>query len=444
MVGAKWQQDNASHAQGLYYNYKLDGFSNTLMAFSSLNITNLNLDIPRATQKDLHDITIKSIPSIFGFKEKFTIEWWKDHAEARGGAEVNIFRYRATGNTFYVITDVGDYGDIRTIDIDRTIYNLLYVGYLENKFTFAGLTVVPGVHSEYLSRTRTVTVDPRGMISYSFPTKTTIAAAGGYYSKFIQSNLNFFQSTLGPELVSNNDLKPNRSCHRAVSIEQKIDRYTFKAEGFYNNFWDIVTDDIDTAKTQQLFVNSAKVKTRGIEIMIKINDEEDQGLFGWVNYTYNEASYITHQSSLYSDSGNMWHKSPYELRHVGKLVVGYTFGHHTISARYQYNTSMPYTPIVGSNPDPKYTASPRNIPTYGYPYSKRLAPDQRLDIRYSYKTNYSWGHVAWYIELINALNHQPEEYRWDYRYSYSSGNNPEIKKLKGLAVFPNFGVEAKF
>jgi hypothetical protein len=449
MMGSKFEEDTQSHAQGLYYNYKMDGFSNTMMAYDSINITNLVFQIPQSSQAWLHDFTLKSIPIIFGFKDKLVIEWWKSHAELRTGVEANFYKYRSVGKKLIFVQDTGNFEtSFNAVNVDETISNSLIVLYAENKFSVGGLTFVPGIHSEYLTRTSNATVDPRGAISYTFPTRTTIAAAGGSYSKFVQSNLNFFDMVKSSELVSSRDLAPQRSIHSSVSIEQKIDDFTFKVEGFYNNFWDIVVSDTRyvgmTTNTESFFTNASKLKTYGIEVSLKINDENEEGLFGWVSYTYNKTRYKTNQTAPFYPYGGEWNNSPFEMRHVGKLVAGYTKGRHTISARYQYNSSLPYTPYTGATKDNAYTAGTRYVPIEGKPNSAHMSPDQRLDIRYSYKTNYSWGHITWFIEIINATNYNSDEYYFDHRYDYSEGTNPIVRKTKELALFPNFGVEAKF
>jgi hypothetical protein len=175
--------------------------------------------------------------------------------------------------------------------------------------------------------------------------------------------------------------------------------------------------------------------------MAKISDESDQGLFGWVSYTYSKTKY---KSGMETDKyGSEWITSNYEQPHVVKLVSGYTFNNHTISAKFQMNSTSPYTPIVDSYHDENYTAGTRYQPLYGKTNTERLSPTHQLDIRYSYKTNYKWGYVNWYVELINADNYHSERYIYDYRNPYSAGN-PVIEKSTGLAFLPNFGVEAKF
>jgi hypothetical protein len=47
--------------------------------------------------------------------------------------------------------------------------------------------------------------------------------------------------------------------------------------------------------------------------------------------------------------------------------------------------------------------------------------------------------VSWYVEMINIYNFHNEE----YFFNYSTGQ-ASVRKTKGLAMLPNFGVEAKF
>jgi hypothetical protein len=264
----------------------------------------------------------------------------------------------------------------------------------------------------------------------------------------MQTNGTYFNEY--PNLASADYIKPQRSIHRAVSIEQKVSDYTLRVEGFYNNFWDIVDIRFKplSPDPSKIFFNVDKLKTHGIEFMIKINDDSDQGLFGWGSYTYSQSKKFR---ALDDDYPNEWSFSYYDQTHVVKIVSGYTYRAHTISAKFQLYSTIPYDPIIGSHPEGSYPdGSPRYVPEYGKRNSARLSPSYQLDLRYSHITNYRWGYVSWYFEIINATNYQGEYINFDYRYNYNDGSdptrskNPKKKKNRGLAMFPNFGVEAKF
>ncbi len=444
-TNATWKQDQQSHNVGLYYTFRPgESFSNTLLAYGAMTGFYRWIELPSATASWAHDIGTTSKPYIFGLKDKIKLEWWKSHGELRAGVECNYYRFVTEG---YVVLpkntssgfDPGDPDSFEKTSVDGKTVNKTLVYYVENKFTFGWVTLVPGYHAEHLYPANKSTMDPRGSISIAFPTGTTLGAAGGYYSCFMQTNATYFNEY--PNLAAADYLDPQRSIHRAVSLEQKVSDYTFKTEGFYNNFWDIVDAETQTGSDRE-FHNVSDLRTFGFEIMAKISEERDQGLFGWVSYTYSNSRIKSNKET--DNYADVWINSYYDQTHVGKLVAGYTFGKHTISTKVQFYSMTPYTPIVGT----KYSTvvagyGTRWEPLYGKTNSARLSPGHEIDIRYSHKTNYRWGNLSWYIEVINADNYQSEEYKWDYRYAYSD-SNPSIKKSTGIAMFPNFGVEVKF
>jgi hypothetical protein len=452
MVNFTVYENDQAHSAGLYYTYKYnERFSNTLMTYGAFNRSDLWFNVPNSTADWTKDLGVKATPYIFGIKDKVKLEWWESHAELRAGVEANYYYFETSGKTFLSqkdSVDIDDPNGVVILPLGMTIRNKTLVTYIENKFTFGWLTVVPGVHTEYLALTKKTIVDPRGMASIAFPTGTTLAAAGGYYSSFIQTNPVYF--TLIPNAAGFDYLKPQRSIHRSASVEQKIDDITFKVEGFYNNFYDLVIEDNYVVDGETRYArNGWKLKTYGAEFLIRLSDENEQGLFGWISYTYNRSRMITHQIGSSFMYGNVWNNSYSDMPHVAKLIAGYTFGRHTLSGKFQFSSSTPYTKIVGSYEDTDYENThpgvKRIVPVYGTPNTGRLDPTYRLDIRYSYKTSYKWGYVTWYVEGIGILSSSPQEYKWDYREGFQEGSNPKVKTQKGgLSFLPNFGVETKF
>jgi hypothetical protein len=450
MKGFSYYQNDQAHSAGLYYTYKLnDQFTNTLMTYGSFNRSDLWYNIPSTTAAWTKDLGTKTTPYIFGVKDKVKLEWWKSHSEFRGGLEANYYYFKTSGKQFLPGKSDMDLNDPDSVNIEilgETIKNQTLTSYAENKFTFGWFTFVPGIHSEHLNLTHETTFDPRGMISVAFPTGTTIAAAGGRYSAFVQTNPVFF--TQFPKVASYDYLKAQHSIHRSVSAEQKISELTLKIEGFDNYFYDIaMQDDYYVGTEHRLARNCGKLKTYGAEFMIKYNNENEQGLFGWLSYTYNRSKIITHQIGDGYTYTDVWFNSYYEMPHVAKLVAGYTIGNHTLSTKFQFTSQAPYTKIVGSYYDSDYynkNGVDRNVPIYGKPNTARLDPWWQLDVRYSYKTSYKWGYVQWYIEAIGALHSTEKQYKWDYRYSYETKKPRIVTPDGGLSLIPNFGVETKF
>lgn len=450
----KIKSDLQSHSGGLYYTWQpVSRIQNTLIGYGALITSRFsaNLSDPRVAEVLKEGFNVRSKPNTYGIKNKTKIEWWKDHAEFRMALEAAWYQFKTDGVTLAVTRDITydpDWTDqslFRRVALGRTILNRTLGGYAENKFSFGGLILVPGVRIDYLDRTGDINVDPRGMVSYEFPSGTTLSAAGGRYSSFIQTNPYVFN--FSPLIASRRGFRPDRSIHRSVGIEQKISLLSLKLEGFSNIYYNLFEVDpiIDIAgNVIQEGRNTGRQKAYGFEATLKLDREENvNGLFGWVNYTYTRSTRKTNVSAFADEFGDAhrFMTYGYEQKHALKLVAGYTLGKHTLSARFQYFSSFPYTPATGSVENP----AGRFVPTYAGTIrnSKHFPADHRLDLRYSYKSLYSWGQVSWYFEVINVYNHQSVEYSWNYYRPYGPGN-PRQKKLDGLAFVPNFGVEIKF
>jgi hypothetical protein len=343
-------------------------------------------------------------------------------------------------------------------------FNSTIGGYIENKFTFGGFTIIPGVRADYLIFSNQFTIDPRMSMSYEFETKTTISMAGGMYSSFYQVNPFVFNDN--SDIVKlGNWVKPERAVHAALSLQQKISFFSISLEGFYNYFYDLFRNyphyENGTFRQGQ---NTGEVQAYGIEFMVKKDRGESQNdYFGWISYTWTqvrERSGITGNRWInnpgpmdsgisYDPNALNWLPSDNEMEHALKIVFGYKHNSHTFSARYQLYTSFPYTPIVGGNESPPL--SERYVPVYSTAVnSAHTDVDHRLDVRYSHRTTYGWGYVNWYIEIINIygflVNRNTGE-RWRYNMPYRSGVNPEPRYSIGtrsLSIIPNFGVEFKF
>jgi hypothetical protein len=479
MMGMKFHENEQAHTQALTYRFKPgDKLTNSLVAFAAMEQSDLIGEVPSASPAAALSggIGIKSTPYIFGLKDTVTFDWWEEHALLRLSGGVQYYWFKTDGNTIKTTSNnvnINTPNGISYIELGDTYKNLTVQGYADNRFNFGGFTFTPGVAFNYLDRTGKYVIDPRGMASYTFPSKTTIGVAGGQYSMFIQTMSTLF--TQIPSLTSL-DLAPMRGLHRSVSVEQEIKIFTFKLEGYYNKLKDSFWEDsyqTSSGAYEGTYITKGREEMRGIEFSVKINNDEDEGFYGYASYTYNNSKYKSNQSAYYSSYypegyppvntltpssgsdtpppgplsyGDKWIRGDYDMTHVVKLVAGYTFGKNTVSSKFQFNTSLPYKKIVSSYKDPHYLnpTRERHVPLYGKPNTERLLPEYRLDVRYSRKTNYKWGYVSWYLEVIGILNSPSKEYLWDYREQYGT-DNPKVKDMGGgVSLIPNFGIETKF
>jgi hypothetical protein len=469
--------DEQTHGQSINYTYQpSDLFNNKLSLYSSLKEGNNSFNIPTpgvniAFQNDY----IKTKPYIFGFQDKFKISAVPRYFDIRGGAEYSLYYFRAktkrplaTGDMLTFDISQNNYVTVIT---DNRILNYTIGGYLEPKITYEGLTIMPSFRSDYLARTGQTTWDPRGLVSYEFNTGTTISAAGGKYSYFFQTNPMYFdygqQSFGSPEYAKIKKAAPAEwSIHRAAGLEQALGLYKIKVEGFYNDFFDLLQRYLHYAPDFSIreTMSTGRMRAYGAEVMLsKDRMENENGFFGWINYTYTRSIFrsgLPAYPNLYGNPsnnigdlyGNRWINYRYEQNHSLKIIVGYAYYKHAFSAKFQFYTSTPYTPIVFSQQDLQYYLNTggglRFFPVYGRPNSRHFPPIHRLDLRYSNTTPHSWGHVMWYIEIIGIdAIFSPSNYQqsWDYRLPYLASKNPKVQVPRNqLNFFPNFGIEVKF
>lgn len=441
--------DVSSHNQGLYYDYKPSAnLSNRLVAYNSFTYSYFYVDLGAGSTIGATNLNV--YPNILGIKDKLKIDW-ANFATLKAAVEYNLYYFKSTGQTQQITSsptsngqpDIGNSTLFQTVPVNFTDQNHLITAYLENKFQFGGLRMVPGVRSDFLARTQNATIDPRGLVSYEFPSETTLSAALGQYQSYPQTNTFYFNQIFNyqPEVVMANYLQPERAIHRTAGIEQKFDTFVFKVEGFYNDF-DRLLQSVP-ANNGQYFANTGAQRARGVEVFLrKDQHDKETEFYGWLSYTYTQAEQYTNGA---------WSRFNYEQPHSLKLVAGLRFGANTIGTQFQLYSGFPYTPIDGSSCTPTYNcsspATTRYSPSYDSNlYSGRFPASHRLDIRYTHKSSYKWGYFSWYIEVINIYNFAaPSQQKWNYNQPYSATTNPQIVVPNGvLTLIPYAGLEWRF
>lgn len=445
--------DVSSHSQGLYYEYAPSAkLNNRLIAFNSYTYSYFYADLGENATIGATDVKI--YPNIFGLKDKLKLDW-ADFATLRAALEYNLFYFKSSGQTQQQTgvlpstgqPDLGNSSLFQTVPVNFSDNNHVLSLYVENKFQFGGLRFVPGVRSDFLARTRNATIDPRALLSYEFPSETTISLAGGLYQSYAQTNTFYFNRVFNyqPQVVVADYLKPERAIHRTIGLEQKLNLFVIKLEGFMNDFDRLLeANGVAVAQsTGQYFSNSGEQRARGIEVFLRKDKEDKESEFyGWLSYTYAQGERLRN---------GRWGRFEFEQPHSVKLVAGYRWGRNTLGAQFQLFSGFPYTPIVGGAPtggiyDCSTPQTTRYSPIYSDNlFSQRFPLSHRLDIRYTRKTAYKWGYFSWYIEVINIYNYvAPSQQRWNYNQPYSA-SNPVIQVPDGaITIIPYFGLEWRF
>jgi hypothetical protein len=443
--------DVSSHSQGLYYDYLASAkLTNRLILFNSYTYSYFYADL--GTQSAIQPFNLTVYPNILGLKDKVKFDW-ADFATLRLAAEYNMFYFLSSGQTQQLTgtpattgqPDLADSSQFQTVAVNFNDQNHIVSLYAENKFQWGGLKFVPGVRTDYLSRSRNATLDPRGLVAYEFSTRTTISAAGGLYQSYPQTNTFLFNRLFNyqPQIVVADYLQPERALHRTVGAEQQItDNLILKVEGFYNTFDRIIENAVAAQNGGRSYTNSGEQLARGIEVFLK-KDKDDKNIdfYGWLSYTYTDAQRMR---------AGVWQRFEFEQPHSLKLVAGFKWGANTIGIQFQLFSGNPYTQIVGASCSANYDCSNPDTTRYSPRYSTdqygaRFPTSHRLDIRFSRKSVYKWGYFSWYIEIINIYNQQAaSQQKWNYNKPYSE-SNPTLGVPDGaITIIPYFGLEWRF
>jgi hypothetical protein len=362
---------NSFHSMGLYYTYipsRRFYFQQLLLAsFNRYDTFIDNLNLP----SQIRGIGLNSAQNIYGYKNKLKFEWWQNISELRAGLEYTLYDFNAdvksaipTKNDFATL-NVFSPGDFELYQTNFNLINQGFAAYLENKFTAGGLKIIPGVRWDFLkgkgsgiynqkyisdSFQMAPTYNYHGLVAYEFPTETTLAVAGGYYNSYIQANPVWFQNE--PETAAAYYIEPEKSIHRVVSLEQKLNLTTIRIEAFYNNLFNMMVLDqrdpnrLDKWGNPMITRNTGHGASKGIEFMVRRDRFQGRsGFYGWLSYAYTRADYnnglpalnLTNQDLIKPDgtpgqytpeelakinqADNEQHANNFEIIHYVKLVA---------------------------------------------------------------------------------------------------------------------------
>lgn len=421
--GSAWTL--SAHSQGIYYDYEPSRKArNRLLLFNTLAIDKGYFSADYSGGPD----SSKTSPNLAGIKNHFTLNWLDGDARLGIGLEYYLYYFSSSSNYFYRFSD----GTSSTFVTDLAKIHHMPAAYIENKFRFSALRIVPGVRADYLAAAKSIAVGPRGLIGYDFSTGTTLELAGGVYQAFPQVNIVQLERQSFSALTNSTNLEPEEAVHRSLAVLQKYKLWEFKLEGYWNNFYRQLDYVFNTPYEGNYAQTYASVHS-GLEFSLRKQPDTSAGgdFFGWASYTLSR-SRIGEYLSQYDQTHNI------------RLVAGYLTGIHSLSLRADIYSGFPYVPVIGSQPYP----SNANVyqPIYDNNYSAHFPVAHRISVRYGQERIKAWGSWRWYIEVVNATNYAPlGDVAFNRTRPYQEGENPTlVPREPRIPILPNFGVEIRF
>ena len=277
-------------------------------------------------------------------------------------------------------------------------------GYLQARYDpLSFLSIALGVRLDYLNLTEQFSIQPRGSLSFTLPTTSTLRFAYGRYER----------SPLAYQVLKsdgNRDLKSSVTEHYIMELEHELSARTeFKFAVYYKDMQKLVTrsvnldaffDDSDDPVTTGYF-NQGTGFVSGTEIFLRHRVSEK--FFGWLSYAYTHAERRETPDTAYKPF-------LFDNTHIVSIVANYSPTTKTeIGAKWQYSsgtTAVPLSTLITVQDPVTVGMHPLISDVAGAIFPTEFPAYHRLDIRFKYKRTF-WGlPVTAFTEIWNVYNRQ--------------------------------------
>ena len=275
-------------------------------------------------------------------------------------------------------------------------------GYLQARYDpLSFLSVALGVRFDYLNLTDELSMQPRGSLSITFPTTSTLRFAYGRYE----------QSPFAYQVLStdgNKNLKSSIAEHYVVELEHHLSPQTeLKLALYYKDLKKLVTrsvntdvlfDDTDTPLTTA-YLNQGTGFVNGAEALLRHRINEK--FFGWISYAYTHAERRETPDAAYKPF-------LFDNTHIVSVVANYSpTPKNSIGVKWQYasgTSAVPVSTLLMIQDPVTLGMHPALSDVAGAIVPAALQTYHTLDLRLSRKKTV-WGfRVTEFIEIWNVYN----------------------------------------
>ena len=275
-------------------------------------------------------------------------------------------------------------------------------GYLQARYDpLSFLSIALGTRFDYLNLTEELSIQPRGSLSLTLPSTSTLRFAYGRYE----------QSPLAYQVLKvdgNRDLKSSVTEHYIMELEHELSVQTeLKFALYYKDIEKLVTrsvnietlfDDSDAAVTTGYF-NQGVGFVSGAEIFLRHRVSEK--FFGWVSYAYTHVEQRETPDDVYKPF-------LFDNTHIVSIVANYSPTVKTeIGAKWQYSsgtTAVPLSNLITVQDPVTARMHPLISDVAGAIFPTEFPPYHRLDLRVSEKRTLWRLPVTAYTEILNVYN----------------------------------------
>ncbi len=266
-----------------------------------------------------------------------------------------------------------------------------------------------GARSEYSSIINKVNVAPRLSIAYKTGKQAQVSLAyGTFYQK--PENIHLFNST---------SLGYVKATHYIANYQKTTNFYTFRVEGFYKKYDDLI-------KTSPVLNNTGEGFAKGIEVFWR-DKKSIKNLDYWISYSYldTKRDFLNYPQQLQPNFAAKHTTSFVTKRWVSKLSTGFNF-------TYSYATGRPYYNFQYSSAANKFVVADNG-------FTKDF---HNLGFSTNYVRKIKNAYTVFVASVTNVLGSNQV---YGYNYSYNGMNKqaitPPAKRFIFVGVFISWGVD---
>jgi iron complex outermembrane receptor protein len=214
--------------------------------------------------------------------------------------------------------------DENGINFNKNFPHTIYSIYLQDEFQIlSNLSVIGGLRYDNYSHTDNI-LSPRLALVYNLKKYSTLKALYGQAYRAPNNSELFYQSD--GQAKANHSINGEYIKSAEIIYEQKILSYfQFSGSLFWNYLDNMIQQELDTSDNLLQFRNIGKFQTQGLALELKARS--DQGYWGYINYTFQNAKDINTDIPLSN--------SPAHLFKTGFSMVLYKYLYSGIEFYYE-------------------------------------------------------------------------------------------------------------
>ncbi|TDH26216.1 TonB-dependent receptor [Segetibacter sp. 3557_3] len=266
-----------------------------------------------------------------------------------------------------------------------------------------------GVRGEYSSVIDKFNVAPRLSLAYKTGKDAQASVAYG----------TFYQKPENLQLVQTTALGYTRATHYIANYQKANKYYTFRLEGFYKKYHDLV-------KTSPVYNNDGEGYAKGVELFWR-DKKTIKGLDYWISYSYldTKRDYLNYPGKLQPNFAADHTTSLVLKRWVSKISTGFNF-------TYSYATGRPYYNLRLDNTSMKYRIADQGE-TIDY---------HNLGFSFNYVTRIAGSYAVLVGSATNVLGSKQV---FGYNYSHDGKAKepitPPANRFLFIGLFLSWGVD---